>query len=312
MIEVVYARNLAEQPRPQNLFVFDEPGAPLHPAAQRAVVRLLDELARSTDSQVMYSTHSPFMLDWSFPQRIRLFKRDFDSGLGIIENKPYVAGEFERVWDPLRETVGVTLGDVSFVGEENVFVEGVSDQIILANASEYACRMGKPHLEFPRVSIVPFGSDLPILVRLLEEAKRAGGRSVVLIDMDAQGKAVERLCKKQRIPTVLLHRFSDRGGTEPAAIEDVVGAREYLAHVNAVYGRHEWFRPIELGEVTYGGLSLGRWLETYFWQTWSRGFSKVAVAARVGVSIESLGGEASSRLFDLVREVASQVQGPAS
>jgi hypothetical protein len=185
MIEILYARALANEL--QSLFVFDEPGGPLHPAAQRATVRLLDELARSTSSQVIYSTHSPFMLDWSFPQRIRLFDRHFESGRGIIINKPYAPGGLQSVWDPLRDAIGVSLGDVTLVGERNVFVEGISDQIILANASEYARQTGRPHLDFPGVSVVPFGSDLRVLKRLLEESERLGARSAVLVDADDQG-----------------------------------------------------------------------------------------------------------------------------
>ena len=31
---------------------------------------------RLTQHQVIYSTHSPFMIDWDFPQRIRMLVRD--------------------------------------------------------------------------------------------------------------------------------------------------------------------------------------------------------------------------------------------
>jgi hypothetical protein len=190
MIEILHARALVGQS--QSLFVFDEPGGPLHPAGERAMVPLLDELARSSGNQVIYTTHSPFLLDWSFPQRVRLFHRG-----------------------------------------------------------------GRPHLDFPRVAIVPSG-DLRVLGRLLDEVERTGSIAAVLIDTDRQGDQVEKLCHRRSVPTLRQDQFSDRGPGQPAAIEDVVGVREYLAHVNAVYRERAWFRPIEGCDAAYDGVSLGR------------------------------------------------------
>jgi hypothetical protein len=121
---------------------------------------------------------------------------------------------------------------------------------------------------------------------------------------------MERHCESRRVPTVRLDRFSDRARDEPAAIEDVVGVREYLAHVNEVYGRYDWYRPIPLASVRSSDITLGRWLEEYFRETWDRGFSKVAVATDVAAGIESLDPEAVERLLALIDELASIVGAP--
>jgi len=73
------------------LLLFDEPAFPLHPSAQRSVAKIFSAI--SSRHQLIYSTHSPFMIDWNFPQRIRLFTRDHDSKRAHIENKPYTPEE---------------------------------------------------------------------------------------------------------------------------------------------------------------------------------------------------------------------------
>jgi predicted ATP-dependent endonuclease of OLD family len=117
----------------QQLVLIDEPAYSLHPSAQRAVARLFSII--SEQHQVVYATHSPFIIDWSFPQRVRLLERDPITKRTRIQNRPYHAHErFQTVWDPLREAIGVSLGDLAVIGDTNVLVEGVSDQILLANA----------------------------------------------------------------------------------------------------------------------------------------------------------------------------------
>ncbi|HET7698376.1 MAG TPA: AAA family ATPase [Vicinamibacterales bacterium] len=301
VLEVLYIRAVAAE---QTLFVFDEPGAPLHPSAQRAVLRMLTEVTSTSGNQLIYSTHSPFMLDWSFPQRVRLFERDYSTGRTSIVNKPYAPTTgFARIWDPLRSAIGVTLGDVSLVGRENVLVEGVSDQIILANASAFARLLGEPHLPFPEISIVPYG-DVPALERLLDEAARLGATNVGVVDSDAQAAFVEPVYVRRRVGAVRLDRFSDTSAVS-AAIEDVVGVDDYVRCVNAFYGSFTWFQsldPLRVATVR-GTATLGKWLEEYFVKQFGRSFSKVAVATLLADSIESLSTPARVRLFGLIREI---------
>ena len=131
------------------LLLFDEPASPLHPSAQRVVAKLLASIALR--HQVIYSTHSPFMIDWDFPQRIRMLVRDSNSKRTHINNKPYHPREgIRQIWDPLRSTIGVTLGDIGVIADKNVFVEGVTDQILLANASALLRERRAPHLDSTR------------------------------------------------------------------------------------------------------------------------------------------------------------------
>lgn len=260
VIELLFLETL---PYPVLLF-FDEPGSALHPSAQRMVAKLISSVARRY--QIVYSTHSPFMVDWNFPQRIRLFVRDHETGRTTIENKPYAArGAAQRIWDPLRETLGVSLGDITVVGERNIFVEGVTDQILLANASSKLEARGRPHLDLAQESIVPFG-DEETLLHLLHTATRFGARSVVLVDSDDAGRTILRRLSAA-IPCREIAAYADEPKRDHS-IEDLIGIDEYLAAVNEAYSGFEWFSPFEAeavrldigqaGSVSMSRMPLGR------------------------------------------------------
>lgn len=305
-LELLFIRAL----KTPHLLLFDEPGSPLHPSAQRSVTRLLQAFAAESGSQLIYSTHSPFMIDWSFPQRVRLFERDFATGKGTIINDPYhPRSPFSAVWDPLRATIGVTLGDLSYVGELNVFVEGITDQIILANASAHAEARGLPHLDLPRTSIVPY-SDHQMLDRLIQTAAAYHARSIATIDTDRSRRVgnVKQL-QQAGIACLSLDQFSDTA-TANAAIEDVIGVEDYVASVNRAYQDFDWFSPLDVTKVRSerGSKTLGRYLAEVFDQT-GQNFSKVLVATEIVSNFDALGPAAWQRLDRLIAELARTLDG---
>lgn len=273
LVELLF---LEDQPSPL-LLLFDEPGSPLHPSAQRAVAKLLTVLAQK--HQVIYSTHSPFMIDWNFPQRIRLFRRDADTGRTTIDNTPYAGKGAHRVWDPLRDTLGVSLGDIGVIGEHNILVEGIADQLLLANASAQLEALGRSHLDLAQVAIVPFGSDLVILRGLLNTAKRLGATACILADSDSSGNGFVKEGLKQRVDGLQVAAYVDPVSKD-ASIEDMVGTTEYVVAVNEAYSGFDWFRPFDPTTIqaACGTLSLGSYFEREFSSRFDQNFSKVSVA----------------------------------
>jgi hypothetical protein len=286
------------------LLLFDEPATPLHPSAQRVAAKLLATIALR--HQVIYSTHSPFMIDWDFPQRIRMLVRDSNSKRTHINNKPYHPREGVRhIWDPLRSTIGVTLGDVSVIADKNVFVEGVTDQILLANASALLRERGAPHLDLTTTSIIPYG-DLTNLSHLIGIARNRKADVIVVTDADQQGSRVINLCRQEGISHLTIEQFSDRGNTD-CGIEDVIGIESYIADVNTDYQGFEWFRPLDVETVRkdIGNLSLGRYLQKVFEEQFGRSFDKVAVA----ISLAGKLGGLPESVLERVRRLIASVRG---
>jgi hypothetical protein len=286
------------------LLLFDEPGAPLHPSAQRAVAKILGSVSRR--HQLIYSTHSPFMIDWNFPQRIRLFHRDYESKRTHIRNKPYASLEATgRIWDPLRESVGVTIGDIAVLGSRNVLVEGVSDQILLANVSAALEGKESTHLGLPATAIIPYG-DKPSLDHMIAVAKRRDLRLVVMTDGDRAGKLIQRACDKEGIPWVSIDEFSEnRAGEGDRSIEDILGVDFYIGIVNDWYGAFEWYRRIDSREVQrhLADRSLGFYLNRLFQERFERRFDKVSVMISVVEKLYDMPEAVFMRLKLLVERI---------
>jgi hypothetical protein len=301
VVQVLY---IEDSPLPL-LVTIDEPATPLHPGAQRSVVGLLNSLAPR--HQVIYTTHSPFMLDWNFPQRIRVLERDPVTRRTQIINRPYVAsGAAGKLWEPLRASIGTTMGGIASIDDVNFLVEGISDQILLANLSAYLQTLGRSHLDLQNSSILPYGEEIS-LKQLLRAVVAHNAARVVLVDTDAQGQKAARLCVREGAPVVEIAPFAARA---VGSIEDVIGIEDYLAVVNAFYSQFPWFTSIPL-ETVYGeigALTLGSYFERYFEDRFQQSFTKVSVAIALAYEPHRLSGGTVDRVERLITGLANAVR----
>lgn len=106
-----------------NIILIDEPGLYLHAKAQKDVLKVLEEI--STETQVIFSTHSPYLIDPDRLDRVRLVLKD-DNGTRI-ENKIHKGADSETL-TPIITAIGLDLTrSFSIVGKKNVILEGISD-----------------------------------------------------------------------------------------------------------------------------------------------------------------------------------------
>lgn len=96
------------------VFLIDEPGIHLHPAGQKDLVHVLEDL--SIKNQVIYTTHSPFMIDRQNPERVLLVQKDKEGTK--VDNHAY-----RQNWKPLRSQIGLMIGDLFFFNESGLVVE---------------------------------------------------------------------------------------------------------------------------------------------------------------------------------------------
>lgn len=96
------------------LFLLDEPGLHLHPAGQKDLTRLLENL--SIKNQMILTTHSPFMINREHSERVRVVTKE-ENGTQI-DNEAY-----RENWRPLRQSIGLTVGDLFFFSSKGVLLE---------------------------------------------------------------------------------------------------------------------------------------------------------------------------------------------
>jgi len=96
------------------IFLIDEPGIHLHPAGQKDLVKVLEDLALK--NQIIYTTHSPFMINREYPERVALVMKD-KNGTKIDQMC------YRENWKPLRNEIGLKVGDLFFFSDSSLILE---------------------------------------------------------------------------------------------------------------------------------------------------------------------------------------------
>jgi energy-coupling factor transporter ATP-binding protein EcfA2 len=192
---------------PPFTLLIEEPETNLHPAAQRALLGLLQTWA--SNRLIVAATHSPVMLDWS-PAGDRLWHvSKGEDGASAVE-----AVRADRL--PLLESLGVRLSDV-LSADRVLVVEGSSDEDVLS--------VWFPELVLnPRIAVLHGGGGdnarhADQLATWLAGTDRVGLRQVLYI-CDRDELSTEVLAKLTESPTVyvLQRRELENYLLEPDAV----------------------------------------------------------------------------------------------
>jgi predicted ATP-dependent endonuclease of OLD family len=111
------------------VILIDEPGLYLHAKAQRDILKNLEKAGGT--AQVIFSTHSPYLIETDKLERIRLVEKLGEKGT-VIQNKIHAASDKETL-TPILTAIGLELNQgISNVDRiDNVIVEGASDYYYL-------------------------------------------------------------------------------------------------------------------------------------------------------------------------------------
>ena len=144
------------------ILLLDEPGLYLHANSQRDLLRLIET---GFENQILYTTHSPFMVPIRTLETIRTVT--FDKKMGTrVSNNLTAKGDAKTLF-PLQAALGYDLTQTLFVGPKNLVVEGIIDFSILSSVSEYLSEQkGKVCLR-PDIVITPGGGSQKILYMVL-------------------------------------------------------------------------------------------------------------------------------------------------
>ena len=214
------------------ILLLDEPGLHLHPTAQRELIAFFDTLSQK--NPLIYTTHSPFLVDGERIQRIRSVTEDESRHCRVS------VGHWPRDQEtifPLYAAAGYAMIRDLFLHSRILLVEGMTDYLYL-HALNSACReTDRPALPLD-IYLVPCGGtkNVSIIVSLFLARDI---RPVVLLDGDESGRARRTsLVSKQYVGNekaiLMLSEVFDQDGYE---IEDMVGKRTILRGLQGVLGR---------------------------------------------------------------------------
>lgn len=235
------------------ILLLDEPGLALHALAQKDFLGYIDSLTER--HQVLYTTHSPFMMHNDRLNQIRVVEDIGKVGTVVSEN---VSGSDSRTIFPLQAALGWNIAQNLFVSKRNLLVEGPSDLVYLKTVSGYLEGHGKEGLR-DDVVIVPTGGldKVATFIALLG----ANGLSLAVLH-DFRGtpdKKLFDLVKHKMISNKAIlnaSQFKDLKNIgedgQPADIEDLFGVEEYLHYFNMTFARE-----LKGGSITEKDLPAG-------------------------------------------------------
>ncbi|MFS0518692.1 AAA family ATPase [Nostoc sp. UIC 10607] len=187
---------LSHKPHPEKneILLMDEPDAYLSSQAQQDLLKIFDAFSNPQDGshitrpiQVVYVTHSPFLIDKNHAERIRVLEKGKnDEGTRVVKD---IA---RNHYEPLRSAFGAFVGETTLIGNCNLMVEGAADQILIAGAATYLrnCTETKIEtLDLNTVTIVPADSvsQIPYLVYLARGRDVEQPAVIVLLDSNQSG-----------------------------------------------------------------------------------------------------------------------------
>jgi predicted ATP-dependent endonuclease of OLD family len=263
------------------ILLFDEPGIHLHPQGQKDLLREIRKLA--VKNQIVYTTHSPFMIDRNEPENtILVFKSATGKKRGTrINYKPWGAN-----WNPLSGALGVTASDAFFLPDRPLLVEGTSDKLYLATYMRLSQAETGADLNYLNMIDADRREDVEATLRILLGADRA---VVVLVDGDPGGgdwiKHLKRLAGSKKGLVQVLNIGEILNSSKPVSIEDALPQAEFFVaaqqYVNTVIQSDhviDTLRVMELAESHTLGRALADYLANASVIKRAKDLSKTSIA----------------------------------
>ncbi len=214
------------------ILLLDEPARNLHPTQQRGISDLLKSLAGS--NQVLYATHSPFMIFDYTPGNLLVVE---------LDKRKHLSKIFYDYWNADDKTLtpilyGLSRGLVESIVDREVgtnsrpviIVETMSDAMYLNAFDKF--------LQDPNISMNPLNvvaaynknSVLPLAIFY----RNHGYKTFILLDNSEESKQISHLLVSNEFSPIQTI-FFERDGKNLESIEDYMVVDDYLHAVNQTY-----------------------------------------------------------------------------
>jgi len=214
------------------ILLLDEPARNLHPTQQRGISDLLKGLAGS--NQILYATHSPFMIFDYTPGNLLVVE---------LDKRKHLSRIYYDYWNADDSTLtpilyGLSRGLVESISDREIgansrpviIVETMSDSMYLNAFDKF---LKDPNLSMNPLNIVPAynkNSVLPLAIFY----RNHGYNTFVLLDNTEMSRQTSTMLQTNGFKSVQII-FFELGGQPKQAIEDLIMDEDYLYAVNQTY-----------------------------------------------------------------------------
>lgn len=180
------------------ILLLDEPGVTLHPLAQKDLFLFFENLAQN--NQIIYTTHSPFMVDSNHLERVRSIYVD-DRGKTNVSPDLRAAERLKGKNQPLsiypaHAALGLTVSDTLLRNCNPILVEGESDQAYLSALKSLLISKGKIS-PLKEIVFIPTGGvkGIKATSSILSGANEI--KPLIILDGDKAGQQMASELKKE-------------------------------------------------------------------------------------------------------------------
>ena len=235
------------------ILLLDEPARNLHPTQQMGISDLLKNLAGS--NQVLYATHSPFMIFDYTPGNLLVVE---------LDKKKHLSKIFYDYWKADDATLtpilyglskglvdSITTREVGFNSRPLIIVETMSDTMYLNAFDKF---LQDPNISMNPLNIVPAYSKNSVLPLSLFYHNH-GYNTFVLLDNDYESNQTASQLKNNKFSETQII-FFEIDGKLLQSIEDYMMPEDYLYAVNQTYEiklRREGYTSLTKEEVLIHG-----------------------------------------------------------
>jgi predicted ATPase len=200
-----------------NVILIDEPGLYLHARAQKDILDQLEDCAN--EQQVVFSTHSPYLIDVNNLGRIRLISRTANEGT-VVSNKIHKGADQDTL-TPVITAIGLDLSrGLDIAKDNNVIFEGITDYYYTKAFQELISFAFDKDVHF----IPGSGADKVIILASLMIGW--GLNHCIVLDNDSKGRQTEdRVVEALGPDNVKIVRVSDIKDQE---IEDLFTKEDFI------------------------------------------------------------------------------------
>jgi len=235
------------------ILLLDEPARNLHPTQQMGISDLLKNLAGS--NQVLYATHSPFMIFDYTPGNLLVVE---------LDKKKHLSKIFYDYWKADDATLtpilyglskglvdSITDREIGYNSRPLIIVEAMSDTMYLNAFDKF---LQDPNISMNPLNVVPAynkNSVLPLSIFYHTH----GYNTFVLLDNDYESNQIAEQLKNNKFSETQII-FFESDGNLLQSIEDYMEVDDYLYAVNQTYEiklRKEGFTNLTKEEVLIHG-----------------------------------------------------------
>lgn len=206
------------------ILLLDEPGITLHPLAQKDLFQFFENLSQT--NQMIYTTHSPFMVDSNHLERVRSIYVD-SSGKTVASADLRAAERLKgknqpQSIYPAHAALGLSVSDTLLINCNPILVEGESDQLYFSALKNLLISKGKIS-PLKEIVFIPTGGvrGIKAMSAILSGVNEV--KPPVLIDGDKPGVKIANELKNDFYATESkkLVMVTDFSNVPEAEVEDL-------------------------------------------------------------------------------------------